>query len=118
MRIDADAKPDCLFVVETTQTSGAANVAADDGTKFRHYHALEAWESERLASVDSEDCGLALTPVTRGVRICLARRTGRREPTLRRSGVLVAAYGTGRVGAPWYDYNGSSCVEAARAHTA
>ena len=62
---DVDQKPDCLFVVETTQTSGEVK----DGYR----HALEAWESERLAFVDSEDCGLALTPVTRAAFACLAR---------------------------------------------
>ena len=62
---DADSKPDCLFVVETTQTSGEV--------KEGYRHALEAWESERLAFVDSEDCGLALTPVTRAAFACLAR---------------------------------------------
>jgi 8-oxo-dGTP pyrophosphatase MutT (NUDIX family) len=62
---DVDSKPDCLFVVETTQTS--------DEVKEGYRHALEAWESERLAFVDSEDCGLALTPVTRAAFACLAR---------------------------------------------
>jgi len=65
---DADLKPDCLFVVETTQTSGEV--------KEGYRHALEAWESERLAFVDSEDCGLALTPVTRAAFACLARDRG------------------------------------------
>ena len=60
---DADSKPDCLFVVETTQTSSEV--------KEGYRHALEAWESERLAFVDSEDCGLALTPVTRAAFACL-----------------------------------------------
>ena len=42
-------------------------------SKEGYRHALEAWESERLAFVDSEDCGLALTPVTRAAFACLAR---------------------------------------------
>ena len=62
---DSDLKPDCLFVVETTQTA--------DEVREGYRHALEAWESERLAFVDSEDCGLALTPVTRAAFACLAR---------------------------------------------
>ena len=65
---DGDLKPDCLFVVETTQTSGEV--------KEGYRHALEAWESERLAFVDSEDCGLELTPVTRAAFACLARDRG------------------------------------------